>query len=656
MKQLKYLYAIIIATLSLSACELEGENIFSTAPVAPELYNTSDIIMTSNTMEEDVNFAWAKARYIGEDISYEVRGHYTYEDNAVAIFTLGTSTEPYLTLSKAEFKTKLYENVSDLPVNTTFSLSFDVIATGSVVVESEKKSLTIFAFGDAVSPIVTPTAEEIVLDKTTPTAELSLISWTPARLGYEEEITYGVFLKYAENAEYELANGLTTLSYSTTVDALNEAAIAAGAAEDAASNFQLFVKAYSASVVDGVASTYTNIMVTTYLATFPDFMYLPGSHQGWDPASAPKIAQSTATKGLYEAIVTLTTADATETAFKFSPNPAWDGDFAIDNIEITDFAGTYKALIGSGTTGGDIKIPNGTYNVVLNKKLNTLQMFQIGSIGVIGEAVGGWDADKDMTYDAATNTYSIVTNLVSGKEYKFRVNDDWTYSFGGTESAISSTTGSNIVYNGTDGEYKIVLDVNTNPYTIKYINTSFPENLQVPGNHQGWSPTTAPVLKGDGAGKYQGYVSLDGEFKFTSSENTENGGWDPDNWGGTFDALVHRGDNLRADKGNYWVMVDLTTLTLPAFVKIDKFSAIGAFNSWSADAEFTYDTTDGKYKIDGLDIAEGTEFKFRVNGAWDHDFGGTTTTLSYKGANLVAPAGGVQKIEVDLTNLTIKLN
>ena len=44
-------------------------------------------------------------------------------------------------------------------------------------------------------------------------------------------------------------------------------------------------------------------------------------------------------------------------------------------------------------------------------------------------------------------------------------------------------------------------------------------------------PGTAPMLTGDGNGHYEGFVHLDGDFKFTHERN-----WDK--FRGTFDALV----------------------------------------------------------------------------------------------------------------------
>ncbi|MEJ1729972.1 SusE domain-containing protein, partial [Escherichia coli] len=223
----------------------------------------------------------------------------------------------------------------------------------------------------------TALVESIILDVTDPAGMLELLTWEPARLGYNEEITYNVYLKYGEGEDLLLASEFKETLFSITVDELNEAAVAAGAPEAVESNLDFTVKAFSATYQTGVISNAVTIAITTYIATYPDYIYVPGAYQGWDPASAPKIKHSSITKGMYEGMVDLSVEGGGEVGFKFSPVPAWENDFAIANIEKTTFGNGYTALTGKGTTGGDITAPSGMYNILLNKKLNTLYMIQV---------------------------------------------------------------------------------------------------------------------------------------------------------------------------------------------------------------------------------------------------------------------------------------
>ena len=178
--------------------------------------------------------------------------------------------------------------------------------------QSTKQTVKVHAYVDAVSPTTTATVSEIVLDMTTPTAELELLSWEPARLAYGEDITYNVTMKYGEGTPVNVATDLTTTTCVKTVDEWNELVVSSGAPEAKASDVELTVTAYSESYPEGISASPIVVNITTYVANYPECMYLPGSYQSWTPATAITIKQSTTTKGLYAAYVDLTTADGSD--------------------------------------------------------------------------------------------------------------------------------------------------------------------------------------------------------------------------------------------------------------------------------------------------------------------------------------------------------
>ena len=75
-------------------------------------------------------------------------------------------------------------------------------------------------------------------------------------------------------------------------------------------------------------------------------------------------------------------------------------------------------------------------------------------------------------------------------------NDDWDYSIGND----GTFSGGDFKFDKEDGEYKVILDVSKHPYTVKFLSTSFPERLYVPGEYQVWEPANAPTLESDGEG------------------------------------------------------------------------------------------------------------------------------------------------------------
>ncbi|BDD05361.1 SusF/SusE family outer membrane protein [Aureibacter tunicatorum] len=86
------------------------------------------------------------------------------------------------------------------------------------------------------------------------------------------------------------------------------------------------------------------------------------------------------------------------------------------------------------------------------------------SVGVIGDATpGAWDADTDMAYDAASNTWKLTLDLSAG-ELKFRAFDDWAYNWGGDGSG--NLSGDNIAV-PTAGTYEVTLDLANEAYSLE---------------------------------------------------------------------------------------------------------------------------------------------------------------------------------------------
>lgn len=645
-------------TIGLAACQIYPEDAFSNLPAAPELAAHSNILMTANTMDEDVVFSWTKARFMSADPTYILCMVYNGQTEI-----LGTTDKLFFSLSKTEFKAALYEAFPDLPQNSKFTISFCVDAvTEYAKTESAFQTISIYAFGDAVSPVLNAAAEAIVLDVADPTATISLLDWEEARLAYNEDITYSVFARVGENS-YKVKEGIGGTSFSLTTDELNEAVIAAGGAEAEPVEVFFYVVATSATYADGVASNEVKVIVTTYVSSFPEILYIPGSHQGWDPATAPTLKQSTAKKGFYEGVINLTTADASDAQFKFCPEPAWGNDFG---GVVTLNADYTVASAAKGTVGvsDNIVVPSGIYNIALNKKLNTIELVQVKSLSLIGEAIGGWDKDIALEYDAEAQTFSAVCDLVAGG-FKVRFNNDWTYSMGGTVANVSSTVGDNIDCTVT-GNYKVVLNVAAAPYTIKFINTSFPENIYLPGTHNGWNASTK--FNGDGEGHYEGFAKLGGEwgFKLTKAANGSDVDWgtklvwDKVDGVANADGSVTYGfkepadgedDNFPVAEAYYKAVIDMTAMTM-TLTEVKTVEICGGMNSWgvSEDYMLKYDPAADSWKIEDVAMEKGQEWKFRMNDdtGWAVNLGGELSNLVHGGNNIACAETGIYTIELKI--------
>ena len=659
-KYFKYIFAAAIVMMAAVACQDDIEDSFSKNPTAPVLTNNGSILMTENTMSEDIVWAWKAARFIPGETQYSLFAEY---QGSQKIQIGSPTTDLSISMSKANFQ-KALSGFTGIPENSSFNLNFTVVATDGVVsTTSNKEMMTVYSYGNAVSAVIIPDVSEIVLDITDPLAEISLISWSEARLTYGEAVTYSAFVSYNGGEQIEVASGLTDGTFYKTVDEWNEAAISAGAPEGSAADIQFVVMAYCESIPEGIPSEPATINITTYLATFPTVMYLPGNYQGWNPATAATIVQSTSTKGYYEAFIDLTTEDGGDTMFKFCPDPTWDNAIGGVDIEVTTDGDGNTVVSGMvSSAGGDIAVPSGMYRIALNKKFNKLTMFKVTSMGLIGSAtVGGWGEETPMTYNAADRTFSVITTLTGGEEYKFRLNNNWTSSMG---DGNVFDNGANAMFTKETGEYNVIVDVTCHPYNVKFLSTSYPVQLYLPGSHQGWSPATAPTLQGNGEGLFEGGVNLVDagggaicEFKFCPVPAWQNDFGGIIEWTDDYHAegIYGVSSNIAVPSGYYYVKVDMAQETLQ-LTKIEKVGLIGSFNGWGGDEEFTYDSSSNLWTLT-VSLAATDEFKVRMNADWGMNRGfagpaavGVPYPAYNDGANITLAADGTYTISLNMSS------
>lgn len=192
----------------------------------------------------------------------------------------------------------------------------------------------------------------------------------------------------------------------------------------------------------------------------------------------------------------------------------------------------------------------------------------------------------------------------------------------------------------------IIITIDMMESVLSYQTANFGAYLWTPGNHQSWTPATSVKLYSAGMdGKYSGFLNLDGEFKFTSEAD-----WDHTNYGdggnGTIDPA---GGNMNAKKGFYYVNVDLISNTY-SLVEANSWGIIGSgvANGWDSDTyQLTYDAEKGAWCV--TDAVINGEIKFRANGGWDVNVGGSLSQLSVNGANINVEEG-TYDVELYLIN------
>ena len=262
--------------------------------------------------------------------------------------------------------------------------------------------------------------------------------WTPATFDESIEITYTVEIDNAGgdfSAPESLGsvNGGTQLSVS--VGAMNTAVSALGAEPFEAATFDIRVKASTAtSAVEPMYSQKITITVIPYVAIDP-VLYLVGAPQGfyglneWDNTTAiPMRYVGDGITKVFEAYVKV----ASDQGFKFiGEQGTWD------NGNFGTIGGTQDGNLENSGGSGDIKVAEGTgdglYYVRVDMDALTYKAVKM-DWGIIGAATaGGWDNETAMTYDFATNKYSITEVLTAG-EMKLRSMNTSQYIFGSGES------------------------------------------------------------------------------------------------------------------------------------------------------------------------------------------------------------------------------
>ena len=221
------------------------------------------------------------------------------------------------------------------------------------------------------------------------------------------------------------------------------------------------------------------------------------------------------------------------------------------------------------------------------------------------------------------------------------------YTEGGLDIRIKATIGTNAEMT----KYSNTITYLVTPYT-----TELPK-LAVPGNHQGWTPGTAPRIAASGFGQtdYEGYMWLDGGHKFVGPDASGNYNWGNTDWGddGSFSGvLAETGESdCTAPAGYYRVQANTTALTYTE--TLTNWGIVGAATpgGWASSTALTYNPSTKKWE--GTIALTAGEFKFRANDAWTINLGGDSDadgSMNYDGPNLSVATSGTYFVSLDLSN------
>lgn len=300
--------------------------------------------------------------------------------------------------------------------------------------------------------IVPDTGTSIILTDANATNPALTLVWNEADYGTSLAISYKVELAISGTAfETPILGGTTNEQFITwTVEQLNTVAVAAGLTPFSEGDLEVrVISSIGSPAVQEQTSNTLVFTVTPYTSELPQ-IGVPGNHQGWDPPTAPRLASPEFGATNYEGYVWL------DGGYKFIA-PDDSGNYAWGNTDWGDDGSFSGILVEDGES--NCEAPTAGYYFIQADTAELTYSATQYSWGLIGSATpSGWDSDQDMTYDAASKTWTITLDLTAD-EIKFRANDAWDWNYGddGADNILENGA-ANIVVPAA-GNYTVVLDL-----------------------------------------------------------------------------------------------------------------------------------------------------------------------------------------------------
>jgi hypothetical protein len=274
--------------------------------------------------------------------------------------------------------------------------------------------------------------------------------------------------------------------------------------------------------------------------------------------------------------------------------------------------------------------------------------------------------------DISTDTtgasgWANATNLLIGQ-------DVFTKSFKGAELnamalklGLAPNTPGTLVFRikayQDRNAYSPAITVAVTPWKIIIVSHGW-ATVSVPGDYQGWSPPTAPLLAAEQPGIYEGFIYEPAggsyHFKFTSAPD-----WNHINYGdggsGKLSTDGKAGDLVLPGPGYYELVCNTNNLTWSYTLMTWAIIGDATPGGWGADTQMAYTPSTGVWTLTANMVSTGS-FKFRANNAWSIDFGINPTdnniyyadnpAYPYNNSlnNLSVPSSGNYTITLDLRN------
>lgn len=463
-------------------------------------------------------------------------------------------------------------------------------------------------------------------------AEFPEIKWTAADYGVKAVVNYDVTLTNDANAKTVLLGETGTTSLKFTNGQMNTMMAKVGAYPGQTYNFTITLTSKAYDMTADPASNSITFKATLFDPNAVDwkFAYVAVGYSDWDYTNAYLLGDPDG-DGVYQGYANF---DADGVSYAI-----------IDGSDLT------KVLAKDQTAA-----KKGFYGIKVDAEGKVEQTEPL-VWGVVGDATsGGWDKDTQMDYDATTRLWTVTTSLLD-KEFKFRSNNNWDSDNYGAVSGKESELEGELVAGPNNfkvlkaSPYVITMNLtNAGKYSYSMVETTIElssAEMALPGSYQGWDATKDDCYKVQSAARdfiYTGtfYFDADTKFKFWDA-----GVWigmmGPISWDeakniGTFVLMPSDGDNIKIETAGYYrVGADMKKLT--ASLTKTGWEIIGDATpgGWDKGTMMNYDPATKLWSVDVTLVAG--EMKFRWDGAWTVNLGGSLGALTQDGANMKVTAG-----------------
>ncbi len=348
-----------------------------------------------------------------------------------------------------------------------------LIAMAALLLFTACKKDAVLTYLDVVTfpPSLSASTNSVSLSAANTDSSVITFSWPAVNYKIKAPVTYGLQLDIPADTIGSSAwsNALTiALGSDVLIKSFNGADLNTTALSKLgliADSLNTLVARVVATLDRSVYSNPVSIKVRPYKVVVKNVLYVPGEYQGWDPATAPVIAEVTGKPKMYEGYYYMPGTGMKY--YKFTNARDWT------HINYGDGGnGTFST---DGAAAG-LSVPDGGYyELTANLNTNKWTVTQT-TWAIIGDATpGGWGTDTQMSYDAVNQVWKITANMLSTGSFKFRANKSWVIDFGidsdgklvyADNPFLGYTAGLNNLSVPSSGNYTITLDLhNSGNYT-----------------------------------------------------------------------------------------------------------------------------------------------------------------------------------------------